>query len=46
MLPLLALLYSIALVDRLNISVARTAGMGEALVKTHYSCGTILIFVL
>jgi hypothetical protein len=31
-LPFLALLYMIALIDRLNISAARTAGMGVALV--------------
>lgn len=48
MLPLLALLYSVALVDRLNISVARTAGMGEALgldVGSRYSIATCMYFI-
>jgi hypothetical protein len=31
-LPLLGLLYSISMVDRINLGVAREAGMGEALV--------------
>ncbi|PBK58396.1 MFS general substrate transporter [Armillaria solidipes] len=44
----LALLYSVALVDRLNISVARTAGMGEALgldVGSRYSIATCMYFI-
>lgn len=32
MLPLLGLLYSVALIDRINLGVARTAGMEEDLV--------------
>lgn len=33
MLPLLGLLYSVALIDRTNLGVARTAGMGKDLVS-------------
>lgn len=33
MLPLLGLLYSVALIDRINLGVARTAGMNEDLVR-------------
>lgn len=32
MLPLLGLLYSVALIDRINLGIARTAGMQEDLV--------------
>lgn len=34
MLPILGLLYSLALIDRTNLGVARIAGMGEDLVST------------
>lgn len=33
MLPLLGVLYSISLIDRTNIGLARVAGMGEDLVR-------------
>lgn len=33
MLPLLGLLYAVALIDRINLGVARTAGMLEDLVS-------------
>lgn len=33
MLPLLGLLYSVALIDRINLGIARTAGMQEDLVR-------------
>ena len=35
MLPLLGLLYSVALIDRVNLASARTAGMGTDLVSGH-----------
>ncbi|KAF9464980.1 major facilitator superfamily domain-containing protein [Collybia nuda] len=47
-LPLLALLYSFALIDRINIGAAFTAGMGKDLkltVSNRYSIATCLYFV-
>lgn len=35
-LPVMALLYSFALIDRINLGVARTAGMGADLVRPLY----------
>lgn len=34
-LPLLAVVYAIALIDRINLGVARTAGMGADLVRCY-----------
>lgn len=33
MLPLLGLVYAVALIDRINLASARTAGMGADLVR-------------
>ncbi|KAJ3828843.1 major facilitator superfamily domain-containing protein [Lentinula raphanica] len=48
MLPLLGLLYSLALIDRTNLGVARIAGMGEDLelsVGTRYSLVSCVYFI-
>ncbi|KAL0578919.1 hypothetical protein V5O48_003067 [Marasmius crinis-equi] len=48
MLPILALIYSFALIDRVNLSSARVAGMGAALnlqVGERYSIANCLYFV-
>ncbi|KAF9482378.1 high-affinity nicotinic acid transporter [Pholiota conissans] len=47
MLPLLGLLYSVALIDRINLGVARTAGMQEDLklqVGNRYSIASMIYF--
>ncbi|KAF8891797.1 major facilitator superfamily domain-containing protein [Infundibulicybe gibba] len=47
-LPLLALLYSFALIDRINLGAARTAGMGADLklnIGARFSIATCLYFV-
>ncbi|KAF5393375.1 hypothetical protein D9757_000508 [Collybiopsis confluens] len=48
MLPLLGLLYSVALIDRTNLGVARIAGMGEDLelsIGTRYSLVSCVYFI-
>ncbi|KAJ7346771.1 major facilitator superfamily domain-containing protein [Mycena albidolilacea] len=48
LLPLMSALYSVSLMDRSNLSVARTAGMGEDLnltVSNRYSTVSCLYFV-
>ncbi|KAJ6594045.1 major facilitator superfamily domain-containing protein [Mycena capillaripes] len=48
LLPLMSALYSVALVDRTNLSVARTAGMGvdlNLIVSNRYSTVSCLYFV-
>ncbi|KAJ8488534.1 hypothetical protein ONZ45_g13922 [Pleurotus djamor] len=48
LLPLLSIVYAIALIDRINLGVARTAGMGEDLkltVGARYSIVTCLYFI-
>ncbi|KAJ2919769.1 hypothetical protein MD484_g670, partial [Candolleomyces efflorescens] len=48
MLPLLGLLYAVALVDRANLGIARTAGMGTDLelgVGERYSIASMIYFV-
>ncbi|KAL0955861.1 hypothetical protein HGRIS_002063 [Hohenbuehelia grisea] len=48
LLPLLAVVYAVALIDRINLGVARTAGMGKDLkltVGARYSIVTCLYFV-
>ncbi|RXW19666.1 hypothetical protein EST38_g6179 [Candolleomyces aberdarensis] len=48
MLPLLGLLYAVALVDRANLGIARTAGMGDDLelgAGERYSIASMIYFV-
>ncbi|KAJ7782663.1 hypothetical protein B0H16DRAFT_464237 [Mycena metata] len=47
LIPVLSLLYSMALVDRINLGAARTAGMGPALhleIGERYSIASVLYF--
>ncbi|KJA21921.1 hypothetical protein HYPSUDRAFT_139927 [Hypholoma sublateritium FD-334 SS-4] len=47
MLPLLGLLYSVALIDRINLGIARTAGMQEDLrldIGQRYSIASMIYF--
>ncbi|KAJ6631604.1 major facilitator superfamily domain-containing protein [Mycena sp. CBHHK59/15] len=46
--PILALLYAFALIDRINLGAARTAGMGDALhldIGARFSIATVLYFI-
>ncbi|KAF8178649.1 major facilitator superfamily domain-containing protein [Mycena galopus ATCC 62051] len=46
--PIVSLLYSFALIDRINLGAARTAGMGVALnlqVGARFSIATVLYFI-
>ncbi|CAA7267718.1 unnamed protein product [Cyclocybe aegerita] len=48
MLPLLGLLYSVALIDRTNLGIARTAGMEEDLrldIGERYSLASMIYFI-
>ncbi|KAJ7502985.1 major facilitator superfamily domain-containing protein [Mycena galericulata] len=47
-LPIVALLYSFALIDRINLGAARTAGMGPALnlqIGARFSIATVVYFI-
>ncbi|KAJ7935100.1 major facilitator superfamily domain-containing protein [Mycena leptocephala] len=46
--PIVALLYSFALIDRINLGAARTAGMGPALhleIGARFSIATVMYFI-